>query len=362
VAASRAPRPERRWTGRATFGLAACRAAARTRSSCLNTADIFCPRIRSRKAPVPWIAVDSRKALRGLGKTLMSAGTLLLLFVAFQLWGTGISESHAQTSLKKQFLASAPSTTVAPTPTTVASTTATTSTTDPADALPPPPSGSAVAIIKIPRIGVDAAVVEGVGVPDLMKGPGHYPGSPMPGQPGNAAIAGHRTTYGAPFYRLNELQPGDQIFVSTKDSPHPFEYIVESSKSVDPSDVSVLLPTADNQLTLTTCTPRFESTQRLVVVSRLVGAVDPTPVVTIPNSSGLDQDALGTESIGLSGQGESRLPAILWALVCAAIWFAAWAVGLRWRRWTSYAVAMPVFLVCLFFFFESFARFLPANV
>jgi sortase A len=342
--------------------------------------------------------VDIRTILRGLGKTCVAAGLLILLFVAYQLWGTGIAEAHSQAALKKQFAEIAPLTTTAPPPTTTAppvqgtpspSTTAPASTT--ALVLPPPPTGSAVAIIKIPKIGVDAAVVEGVGVSDLEKGPGHYPGSPLPGQAGNAAIAGHRTTYGAPFYRLNELKPGDDIIISTRDSPKPWVYQVMFSHTVDPSDVSVLDPTPDNRLTLTTCTPRFSASQRLVVVSRLIGPVDPHPFVAprvtavapISQSTGSgasgasDNPAIGaaggsaaggsaagaTASVGtLSGQGTSTAPAIAWGLACAALWALAWGIGHVWRRWTSYALATPVFLLCLYFFFENFARFVPGNM
>ena len=92
---------------------------------------------------------------------------------------------------------------------------ATTTTSAPAPAPPPPPSGEAVAIIRIPKIGVDQAVVEGVSLASLRKGPGHYPSTPLPGEAGNAAIAGHRTTYGAPFNRLDELVAGDEIQVTT---------------------------------------------------------------------------------------------------------------------------------------------------
>jgi sortase A len=289
---------------------------------------------------------------------LISAGALILLFVAYQLWGTGIAEAHSQHSLKRQFLA-------APTPTTEAVTTtipdATTTTESP---LPPPPTGSAVAIIDIPRIHVDAAVVQGVGVSDLQKGPGHYPDTPLPGQAGNAAIAGHRTTYGAPFYRLNELRPGDPIYVTTKDAARPWQYQVMFSDTVSPDDVSVLDPTKDNRLTLTTCTPRFTASQRLVVVARLIGAVDPRPPsIPVPDPAVRAASGLGAADIGsLSGQGESTAPAIAWGVVCAAVWALAWLVGQRWRRWTTYALAAPVFLVCLFFFFQNFARFVPANI
>jgi len=230
-----------------------------------------------------------RTVLRGLGKTCISAGCLILMFVAYQLWGTGIAEARSQRALKRQFAAlTSPSTTsTSTTQTTEGGTDSTavptsTSTTVP-NPLPPPPTGSAVAIIKIPKIGVDSAVVQGVGVSDLEKGPGHYPRTPMPGQPGNAAIAGHRTTYGAPFYRLDELHAGDDIFVSTRDGT--YDYKVMFAHAVSPSDVAVLDSTTDNRLTLTTCTPRFTATQRLVVVSQLAGPVDPRPV-TLASPSG----------------------------------------------------------------------------
>src|SRR5207249_8896058 len=133
---------------------------------------------------------------------LTGAGVLILLFVAYQLWGTGLYTSRQQDSLRSQFKQQAhvdqptTSTTLAP-----------------AKQPPPAPSVGAVANIRIPKIGVDKIVVQGVGEADLRKGPGHYPETPMPGEQGNAAIAGHRTTYGAPFNRLDELAPGDEVLV-----------------------------------------------------------------------------------------------------------------------------------------------------
>ncbi|HVM67599.1 MAG TPA: class E sortase [Acidimicrobiales bacterium] len=312
-----------------------------------------------------------RTVLRGVGKACISAGVLILLFVAYQLWGTGIAEARSQRSLKREFAASLPSsTTTAPT-TEPTSKPATTTTTAPPAALPPAPSGSAVAIIKIPKIAVDDAVVEGVGVSDLEKGPGHYPQTPMPGQAGNAAIAGHRTTYGAPFYRLNELVAGDDIFVSTRDGT--WDYHVMFSHDVSPSDVSVLNPTSDNRLTLTTCTPRFTATKRLVVVAALAGAVDPRPAapVTVPApASTIPGDSpttvphalAGADIGGLSGRGASTAPAVAWGAACAIVWALAWVLSRRWHRWGAYVVGAPVFFVALYFFFENFARFVPANL
>jgi sortase A len=200
-----------------------------------------------------------------------------------------------------------------------------------------------------------------VGVEDLKKGPGHYPKTPLPGQPGNTAIAGHRTTYGAPFYHLDSLKPGDPILIATHQGT--FEYRMVSEQAVDPTDVAVIAPTADNRLTLTTCTPRFTARQRLVVVARLIGpATVPPPPPATPGPA-TPVTAPAAASVGsLSGQGTTTLPATAWGLACAALWLAAFLAGRRWRRWAVYAVATPVFLVALFFFFENFARFVPANL
>ena len=77
-----------------------------------------------------------------------------------------------------------------------------------------PETGDPVVRLQIPSIGVDYKVVEGVGLDELKKGPGHFPESVLPGQLGNAAIAGHRTTHGAPFYDVNKLDPGDTIVLT----------------------------------------------------------------------------------------------------------------------------------------------------
>jgi sortase A len=324
--------------------------------------------------------VDGRTILRGTGKTFISAGVLILLFIAYQLWGTGIAEARSQHQLLHQFRAAqAPSVATGSVPTTTpapgagpgrgcrvptAATGGNVSATVQAP-LPPPPTGDALAIICIPKIHLTAAVVQGIGVSDLQKGPGHYPKTPMPGQPGNTAIAGHRTTYGHPFYDLDQVQTGDAIILSTHQGT--FQYTVTSQKAVDPSDVAVVGPTPDNRLTLTTCTPRYTARQRLIVVARLDGpaTIAPTPS-TVPAAAGhpsADNPVVAVTDVGgLSGHGESTLPAVLWGVVCAAIWFGAWVASRRWRRWASYALGAPVFLVALYFFFENFARFVPANV
>ncbi len=212
-----------------------------------------------------------------MGRTCITAGTLILLFVVYQLWGTGIREAQAQDQLEDEFaevLDEAgrpdhhdPPTTLPGDP-------------EPAPPIDPVPEGEATAHIRIPDIGVDKIVVEGVSLRDLKKGPGHYPETPLPGQEGNAAIAGHRTTYGAPFHRIDELEPGDEIIVETIQGE--FTYLVTEQLIVSPSQVEVLEDKGDNRLTLTACHPKYSARQRIVVVAELA----PGQVALPPARSG----------------------------------------------------------------------------
>ena len=330
--------------------------------------------------------MDVRRIIAGIGRTCIASGVLILLFVAYQLWGTGLAEARSQDRLRSDFLdaleAPAPTTSSTVPPDTVPGETTTSQA--PAPAPPTPtPTGEAVAIIRIPKIGVEKAVVEGVSVNALKRGPGHYPTTPMPGQPGNAAIAGHRTTYGAPFYRTDELEAGDVIQVTTRQGE--FTYEVREKKIVRPTQNEVLDPSEENLLTLTTCHPRFSAAQRLIIVAVLTDNPAPAPAappVTTPPSD----DAAGEEPAddpipgevpgeepalpetptlddpSVSGDPAAKGPAILWGALAGLVWLVTWLLSKRWGRVTAYAMGTPVFLVVLFVFFENFARLLPANV
>jgi sortase A len=303
-----------------------------------------------------------RRIVRGIGKTLISVGVLILLFVVYQLWGTGLTHDREQKSLRSQFarqLAAPAAAEPAPATTPGTGVTSTTVAVQLSE-------GDAAAVIDIPKIGLDEVIVEGVGVEELKKGVGHYPDTKMPGEKGNAALAGHRTTYGHPFNKLDELVAGDEISVTTRAGT--FKYLVAEKKVVTPETVEVLDNTRDNRLTLTTCHPKYSAESRLIVVALLQGPpvnepvvpAGTTPTTSPPRSSEL---AAGLDRPGLSGAGAANRPAIAWAIIAACIWLGAWAVG-RWtgRRWTAYIVGAPIFLVALFVFFENFARLLPANV
>jgi sortase A len=195
------------------------------------------------------------------GFLLRLAGTICLLAalgvggnLAWQLWGTGITTSRAQSQLKAQFAERLGHPRARPIPPTG---------TD----QPPDVSfslGDPVAILRIPRIDLDMVVVEGSDTASLKMGPGHYRDTAFPWEEqGTVAIAGHRTTYGQPFWSLNELRKGDLIRLVTEFGT--FDYRVARMIEVAPTDARVLEQTREPTLVLTTCTPRFSASRRLIV-------------------------------------------------------------------------------------------------
>jgi sortase A len=141
------------------------------------------------------------------------------------------------------------------------------------------PAGNPLGRIGITRMGANFVFVSGTGKSSLKTGPGHYDRSPLPGLPGTVAIAGHRTTYSAPFRRMNKLRRGDRI---TLTMPYGrFTYSVEGLRVVRPEHVGVLKHVRHNRLVLTTCTPVDSAAKRLVATARLERAVARGPAVTL---------------------------------------------------------------------------------
>ena len=291
-----------------------------------------------------------------MGRLLIWTGSIVLLFVAYQLWGTNLAEAQAQDDLEEQFEER-----LAPE--------STTSTTEPDDepaattttAPPPPPpdDGEAIARMVIPKIGMDKIIVEGVSRADLRKAPGHYPGTALPGQPGNAAIAGHRTTYGAPFHRVDELQPGDEILVTTLQGS--FTYEVISQEIVSPRDVEVIEDQGDDRLTLTSCHPKYSARERIVISAELVD--DPAPASEPrPDEPEPVDDEEEEELQVLDGEERGPIePAIAWGGVAFAVWLVFALLARWWRRLPAYLLGAPAFGLALFVFFEAVAETLPAN-
>jgi sortase A len=131
-----------------------------------------------------------------------------------------------------------------------------------------PLPGDAIGRLEIPAIDVKDYVVEGTDTANLRKGPGHYPETPLPGERGTAAIAGHRTTYGAPFRDIDKLKRGEVIRI---DLPYGrYVYRVERTKIVDDSDFSVLRKVRHDRLVLSACHPLYSAAQRVIVFARVV--------------------------------------------------------------------------------------------
>jgi sortase A len=299
-----------------------------------------------------------RRVVDILGRVLIGLGVLLLLFTAYQIWGTSVQEAHIQSGLRTQLQQESNSQAVRKA---LAEESALDKLpTGPAVAAPStaaPAEGEPIGDIRIPVIGINQVVVEGTNTPDLRKGPGHYTGTPLPGQSGNVAIAGHRTTYGHPFYNLDSVKVGDPIVLTTLQGI--FVYDATKSFVVSPSDTTVVDNVFADQLTLTTCNPRFSATSRLIVQAKLAHSQ------LFPNSP-LRERALHSDpkSQSLAGDSDASLSdTLLWgfatAVVVTGIFFAAWRF--RRGRWVIYGVGAVGTLVLLWFFFGAISPLLPAS-
>lgn len=214
------------------------------------------------------MSVALNRALRGLGWTFIAVGVLVLLYLVYSLLYTNRATEAAQQDISEDWLR------------------------DPDDggdlpgdggdgkAVEPDP-GTAVAALEFRRPGSDTPlvrenplyVVQGVTLTDLQRGPGHYPGTALPGEKGNFAVAGHRTTYGAPFFNLDQLREGDEVLVTARTGKR-YTYRVLKQEIVAPGDTWVIQPdpleNGKKMLTLTTCNPRFSNAERLIVFAELV--------------------------------------------------------------------------------------------
>ncbi len=283
------------------------------------------PRLRSLRAtnPVLW------EVLASVAQVAFLLAVLLPAFGLYELWGTTVTASHNQRSLLASFTKDLHHPRLG----------ALRGLLPPPDGHQPAP-GSPLAQIGIPAIDASFIVVEGVSSSDMRLGPGHYPGTALPGQTGNVAIAGHRVTYLHPFYYLNELTPGDVVELTTP--YHTVKYRVTSVGVVPPTDTSILAPTRDSRLTLTTADPLYHWSSRIVVVAELA-TVDGVGVPSSPHGSA--RSTAGDSSY-LAGRGASGLPALSWGLLLLALNIGTRLVARRSRQVVMvYKVAIPVMVL-----------------
>lgn len=211
-----------------------------------------------------------RYRVQVLGWTLIWSGLFIFGYIGWQLWVTdwlnaGV-QAEAATELEDTFEETDP------VPETIdAGDASDESATDvvqffPEDAVG---RGESFAFLTIPKLGLeDVVVYQGVDRETLKSGPGHMESTPLPGQPGNAVLSGHRTTYGRPFHDFDLLESGDEIEVESAVGTHV--YAVREIQVVEPTDIWVTDPRPGGWITMTTCEPKFSARQRLVVWAEMV--------------------------------------------------------------------------------------------
>ncbi len=353
----------------------------------------------------------ARRILLVAGRVLIATGVMLLGFVAYQLWGTGLETARSQRALTERFNEQLDET----------SELAETSPTMPETTMPPedePPGviqelgpieiGDPIAILQIPRLGVGDALVAGVGVDELKTGPGHFPETPIPGQFGRAAIAGHRTSYGQPFRYIDRLAPGDEIITTTLAGR--FVYRVIETEIVDPTAYEVIETTDPGraELVLISCHPAFTTDQRMIVTALLDEAVsDPIGRSSTyidwaglgaggGTPAGMANDGLGSETGDLANESNTAadddpvtaiaavgaipanpslqgafgtgwfsdagapIPVALWGLGLIVIAVGSWQLSRRTgRNVFGFAIGIAPFAVVSFFFFQNLSRLMP---
>lgn len=203
-----------------------------------------------------------RTALRSFGELCLTAGVVVLLFLAYLVWGTAWQAGQHQHAFARELQREWAAPARGGRPFAVSFHLA---------------LGHPFAFLRIPRFGRHwrFAIVQGTGLPQLALGPGHVPGTALPGQAGNFAVAAHRVTAGNPFYHLNDLKPGDKILVDT--ATVTFVYQVTRSELVLPDDTAVLDPVPGHPrqrprqalVTLITCDPPWTGTHRIIVFGAL---------------------------------------------------------------------------------------------
>ena len=310
----------------------------------LNVADVLGPDVPTGEPPRPSLlrrALETVRAAlavltrpRVAGVLVFGLGVLIILLLGYIYVFTPLSEQRAQHTLLQEITA------------------------NPAKTFDLavgkiPVEGSPVAVMEIPALHLDQAVVEGTNAQDLRNGPGHMPSTALPGQAGNAVILARRATYGAPFGAIGSLHKGAVITVV--DGYGTFHYRVSDVVDATGGRHDVVTPTDSNRLTLVTASSGFFPRGRLAVIAKMEGK--PFPGTVEPRFR------VAASELGLSGDPVSGLLFVLWSILFFALLSgAAWLL----RHWDQpvvvYVLAAPVLLVVALFACESLIGFLPATV
>lgn len=324
----------------------------------MNDEEVKTPPSRTTTGPL-------NRILDVVGRTFITTGLLMLAFVAYQLWGTGIEQAQSQKKLAAEFSR------------VTASTVANQAVQYDRAVLQ---EGDVVGRISMPTLGVDTWIVAGSKLKYLEKGPGVFPQSAMPGHIGNFSVAGHRTSYGAPFGNIDKLRKGDVITVTSQEGT--FNYSVTGSEVVPPTDVSVLRAKDPTWAvaTLITCHPKWTSSSRLVVHAELTSqqTAISTPAVLSVSTPATDEPE--TVTPGWFHDTSRVWPTFAWSSALVVIWLVGTGIFRRhrrersaeaprgramWNRTVTYAAVLSLailFAVSLYVMFENLSGLLPANL
>ena len=222
-----------------------------------------------------------RPYLRVTGEILISLGVVVLGFLAYMYWGTSVRTGDAQHAFRSELgqqwsAGSGSDLAILRNPANLG-------------------LGQPFALMRIPRLGRnwEFAVVQGTGLPQLALGPGHVPGTALPGQVGNFAVAGHRVTAGNPFWSLPSLRAGDQVYVET--IAGTYEYRVVAKPVLVSADDTAMLSAVPGHpgerprqrlITLITCDPPWTGTNRVIVTGALVATLPRGQGVSGPGNGG----------------------------------------------------------------------------
>jgi sortase A len=265
------------------------------------------------------------QVLRSAGITITLLATVLLAFVGYLYFLSGVQEARTQTTMFSK-LQGELGQALAP--------------------IGPTTPGAPVALLNIPAIGMhNTIVVEGTSPENLTAGPGLLRDSVLPGQAGISVIFGRRATFGAPFARLPQLVKGDVISALTGQGVSVYQ-VISVSSSARPVPFSEI----GNQLLLVTADSSLAPAHYFEVEAKLIGAARQEP-------GGLPE--ISPSEVALGRDGYALIPALAWAMALAAVAFAGSFLAARWARWPAWIAATPIIIAILWNLFQALTALLP---
>jgi sortase A len=281
--------------------------------------------------PAAAAAPDERgNVIVGIGVAVTLLGVLVLGFVAYLYWLSGLQEARSQTGMYANLRAELASG-LAPLGS--------------ASSGPIPP-GTPVAILNISAIGVhNQVVVEGTSPENLTLGPGHLRSSALPGETGIAVLYGKRVTFGGPFAKLQQLLPGEQIQVTTGQGTSTYAVQV-----VGDSKYRILVDPARNQLILLTADSAFAPSHYIEVEANLIST---------PRANPGGRPAITAPEVALANDPTALIQCLAWAMALAVVSVGGTYLFVRWSKWPAYLVTVPIAIAVVWNFYESLAALLP---